>query len=221
MAHLFKETVRTASQCAHSPHASKWPPTTSASTKRYAMDLQAFEIMCVLSYLMLHTHVQLNLTEVIFKLSHLHIFQSYNILKDKLFAFDLRTLGWPTKIAPNPLLQLGLFVSSYYYCLCSRLIISALFLQGFTQDYSFYTSCWNLLKTLIGMCSDTEFICRIPKLVTEVIMTKVIYLWPLTSGFQQPFLHSHIYKQSHTWMVVSYFLTNARWQSKLVILYQQ
>lgn len=34
MAHLFKERVRTATQCARSPHASKWPPTTSAPAKR-------------------------------------------------------------------------------------------------------------------------------------------------------------------------------------------
>lgn len=34
MAHLFKERVRTATQCIHSPHASKWQPTTSVAAQR-------------------------------------------------------------------------------------------------------------------------------------------------------------------------------------------
>lgn len=94
-------------------------------------------------------HQQTNLTVDIFKLSHLsRIFLLYNILKDKQFAFDFRPLARPAEKALNPLWQLHVFVSSYYYCLCSRLIISASWLWGLNRDYSFYTSCWYLLKTL-------------------------------------------------------------------------
>lgn len=82
MAHLFKERVRTAPQCVHSSHASKWPPTTSAPAKctaewtcRLLLFLKTAPLRFVLCYLMLRTYAQLNLTVDIFKSSHLHILQ--------------------------------------------------------------------------------------------------------------------------------------------------
>lgn len=77
MAHLFKERVRTATQCACSPHASKWPPTTSSPAKRCTIQrtCRLLPLKYVLCYLMLRTHVQLSLAVDIFKPSHLHIIQ--------------------------------------------------------------------------------------------------------------------------------------------------
>lgn len=47
---------------------------------------------------------------------------------------------------------------------------------GFAGDYSFHSSCWNLLQTPGDVHRDVEFVRGIPNVVTEVIMTKVIYL---------------------------------------------